>query len=1143
MKRKIFSTLLMGAFFIASMSMFTSCKDYDDEIQVNADDIAALKSQLSTLQSALAAAQADAATAHATFLTKSEAASTYATKSALEALQTEMASYVTAAKLQEAIDELTALINGKVDKSEYDAKVLEIETKIDGINSDLNTLKTTLGNVETAYKAADSNLQSQIDAINLLIESLQGENKTFAEKIAALEGADKNFATELATLKSELEALKAGTGDAAAIEELKTLMNEAVNKVNAVAEQINLLTVLVNRKLTSLVLKPAAYYGGIETVEVLSDSATTYKEGKNLTYFTIGGVKTISGIGVAQYHVNPSGADLSGMTVDFFGNTADVNQPVAGLETRSGENVAKPTITSADELVEGGYFKNGILSIPFKANFTLINNNLKNSIGSFIAAQLIKNDTTVTSDYAMVVPANIYDLVISDNTWKSSGYHTDNISTPVNGHLHKKFSELASPDTVATHEVKYNECIDLTAIVETHYTTEAGLVTDSADCTVEDAKCKYMNPSTFEALGLKYVYKTVTYTVGSNKTDETAHIELIEDENGHMIAYPRNVNPDGTTIKGETANVSSVGRMPIILIEVQDAEGTILAYAYMKLLITDLEAAPSYDVTSDPFPLGDLYLDCDGAEGELTWAQVEYYLYNKLLGVSKNTFDATYKFDASKSEEKSYEDGTEWVINTGKQYQLVNGKYVAVADEDTIGVVTEEYNKSESDATTHVLKWAFTADDYEKLVKLGAVENGVNTKAITIYVRYENIKNGGDIYVPLTIEAGKFHFATGSVTNSKILSYWYKYFSATNAPTAEDAFEVRANVPVPTPEDNLLEETEFVKDLHDYFQINSLGVALDDTKNFPQMAAIEFTPEFEFTLPVKDVNESKSATKAGQWTVNGYSGRVYTLQLNDAKNEIQVVKVDGKAVTATAIVTLTANDEGVQSILTYVEGDYADDILNYVGHDKLGHFETFTAYIKMVATGACYDFELNKPFFNVRFLRPLNLTEAKPYSIIDAPNDYQYIPFSSLVGVTDWRDYVGDPANTTGGAQMKVNGNWAFDYAYYQVEFEADTTAILTDITLGADARKNFSTSAAYLDGCVLASTIPGLKLTQEGDSLKYINNSANTGAFHLFVPIKMTYVFGNYDDAAWKSEPKDARQKAYAVITVEKTEGNAKAQ
>lgn len=32
MKRKYFSALLMGALTIASVSTFTSCKDYDDDI-------------------------------------------------------------------------------------------------------------------------------------------------------------------------------------------------------------------------------------------------------------------------------------------------------------------------------------------------------------------------------------------------------------------------------------------------------------------------------------------------------------------------------------------------------------------------------------------------------------------------------------------------------------------------------------------------------------------------------------------------------------------------------------------------------------------------------------------------------------------------------------------------------------------------------------------------------------------------------------------------------------------------------------------------------------------------------------------------------------------------------------------------------
>jgi len=55
----------MGAFLIASVSMFVSCKDYDDDISKNSQEITALKSQLESLKSSLsselsaAKAQAD----------------------------------------------------------------------------------------------------------------------------------------------------------------------------------------------------------------------------------------------------------------------------------------------------------------------------------------------------------------------------------------------------------------------------------------------------------------------------------------------------------------------------------------------------------------------------------------------------------------------------------------------------------------------------------------------------------------------------------------------------------------------------------------------------------------------------------------------------------------------------------------------------------------------------------------------------------------------------------------------------------------------------------------------------------------------------------------------------------------------------
>ena len=1107
----------MGLLAVVTLGMFSSCKDYDDDINANAEDIVALQNQLATLQDELESVQS--------------AAATYASQDDLEALEAQIQNLVTATQLETAISEVQALIDGKVDQDDYDAAISELTTQINSINESLNTLTSSYGTLEETVAAAQKNIAAQDSALQVLKKTVEENNTSLTTKLGKKVDREE-FLDSIAALREALKTMSAATGDAQSIQELKDSMKVLNNKVDAFGDRINLLTVLINKKLTSLVLKPDVYYGGIESVEILQDSLDKYTEDKSLTFFKINGTKVLSGVGVANYHVNPSTADLSGTTVGFYGNSATLKEPL----TRAGEEIATPVYTKVDSLLAKDYFNAGILSVPFKANFDLINKNLAAGKGSFIAAQVSTSDTTVTSDYAMVVPTKYYNLLVADNSF-TSGLHTDNVETPVSGHLHKKFSELSPADVAPTHEVVYDSCINISALLETHYMT-TNVRLDSANVTTDDDKL--MDDATFEALGLKYVVKTVNYTLGSNQTDETAHIELVT-ENGEVYAYPRDVDASGKTITSETASEASIGRMPMLVIEILDSDNEIVAYGYMKLKIVDKGAAPTTDKTATAFEFGDLYLDCDGTEGSLTWSWVEYNIYNKLLNMSKNKFDDTYQFDYKSQTTSTTSDGTTHYTRVGNQFVLKSdGTYAAATAADTIGTVTEEYNESESDATTHVLKWKFTSADYKKLAEVGAIdENGVNTKAITTYVRYKALDSlhVGNIYMPLTIPAGKFHFATASIADTKTLAQWYQYQSANNATSAEDAFEVRANVPVPTPSDNLLENTEFVKDLHDYFLKGQLSVALDDKVHFDSLAKEDLTPEFEFTTPVKGTNADFDAVN-GQWTVKGYSGREYTLSLNNEKNRINVVKINGKTVGTTTIAKLTNDGDGIQSVLTYVEGNYADDILNYASHSELGSKETFTVYIKINSTKACYPLQLTSPYFNVRMLRPLNLTEAKPYEIIDAPNDVQLIKFTDLVGVTDWRDYTGDPTSSTDGKQVPEK---LFDYEYYQVKFVADTLNVLTDANLGSDYRQA-STEAEYLASCVNASNIVNLKLTQKDDStLSYINNSGNTGTYHLFIPIKMTYVFGDYTGTYLDETYGDARQKVYAIITVKNTEGNAK--
>ncbi|WP_276909953.1 hypothetical protein [Hallella colorans] len=1093
MRRKFFSTLLMGLLVFGAMGTVTSCKDYDDDISANTGSIKNLQTQMTTLESALKQVKEDA----------QKAAATYATKQDLKSLQDQIKNLVTAEKLQEAINDLQKVIDGKADKSELEA----LKTKIDGIDGRLNKLGTTLNEAETAQKAVNENLQNQIDAL-----------KAFENELGGKKGAEE-LKGQVAKLQEDLKALQAASGNAQAIKELKETMEKANKEVEKTVKNINILTVFVKRNLSSLVLKPDTYYGGIEAIKVLSDSAAIYEEGDaSLTFFKLTGeAKILSGIGTAMYHVNPSTVDLSNSTIGFYGNVAELLKPMTGLETRAGADIATPVYDKADDLFKADKdaYKDGILSIPFKANFKAIEANLKAGNGSFVAAQISKGDTTVTSDYALIAPVKIYNLLVADNSFAQTPF-VDNIVTPASGHLHKKFSDLKVENIPATHNVKYNESINISALLETHYTTEKDLATDSANVNIDAAKVRKMDPATFKALGLKYVVKTVDYTLGSNQTSETHHIQLSTDKNGDVIATPRNVSNTGETIKDKEANASAVGRMPMLVIEIQDAKGTILAYGYMKLLITDLDAVGPQDVTSDPFAMNDYFFDCNGAKDRLTWAQVEFHIYNDLLKISKKNFDETYKFVA------------------GKQFvPKKDGGYKEATADEMLGTVTEIRNDG-TGALTHVLEWAFAAADYKNVMKAADSKEGVSTKDVTVYVKYENQKNGGDVYVPMTIKAGKLHFATANLNATKTLAQWYKYQSSVNAPKAADAFEVRANVPVPTEADNKLENTEFVKDLHDYFLNGKLSASLNNAEKFPElkaeMADPANQPKFKFTLPKKGVNADFSANAANQWTVKGYSGNEYTLALSDDNLTIKIVKV--KKVGAKDPVDIDKKLVGMDAAgkVTYVEGEESDDILNFASHSKLGSKQTFTAYVQITLPELCYEPYMPQTFFNVRFLRPLNLSGAEPYEIKDAPNDWQKISFGKLVSVTDWRDYTGLADNTNLG---KNDGKKQFDFKYYGIEFIADVENALTDANLGTAARDSYKNDVAYRKQCVNAKkNITNLQLVQDGDFVKYMNNGGNTGTYHIFLPIKMKYVFGNYDAS---------QQKAWAVITVKNTAGNAK--
>lgn len=233
MKRKYFSALLMGALTIASVSTFTSCKDYDDDIdnlQSQIDkaglqsDIDALKTQLqdaastasaakTTAESALAKANAaaveadvkkaiqnvevtanKAATDVATAISNAANAQTTADgaqkaadaaakaakdaqKQAEQAVKDAAAAANAAAKqadFEKALERIGNLETSRVTADKLDEKLTQLEEKLLGADGDKETIGSLTVKVN-AYKGAVEELYSAVTSVEL-VETYSGVN-------------------------------------------------------------------------------------------------------------------------------------------------------------------------------------------------------------------------------------------------------------------------------------------------------------------------------------------------------------------------------------------------------------------------------------------------------------------------------------------------------------------------------------------------------------------------------------------------------------------------------------------------------------------------------------------------------------------------------------------------------------------------------------------------------------------------------------------------------------------------------------------------------------------------------------------------------------------------------------------------------
>ena len=390
MNKKIINGALLGLLVVAAPACsFVSCKDYDDDFAAIRKEIAAdkadlvtvkndLSGQITTLKGQLEAANKKAAEIEAKLAdyAKKGDLDAYAKKADLDATNATVQGQATQLQnaianiaaletkvkgLEEAKAQLQTLIDGKVDKTEFNNTVADILSKIKAAQGDVKALEKACNEKAENLVKADKALSDRIDAQKAVIDAFEArlhavETKNFlsAEQIAALKkvavleqgvadnktaaannktaiGENKTKLVELETalnkVKSDLDDVKTKLADRPTKAEVEKMIEDQVDPIKKQIVTINdRLNFLEYNLLVGLELIPDSYYRGIEAIESNQFSYNKWNVNKVVNGVVeykqapsqAGGVPVLtSRYAEAVYHINPASAKLDTAAANF----------------------------------------------------------------------------------------------------------------------------------------------------------------------------------------------------------------------------------------------------------------------------------------------------------------------------------------------------------------------------------------------------------------------------------------------------------------------------------------------------------------------------------------------------------------------------------------------------------------------------------------------------------------------------------------------------------------------------------------------------------------------------------------------------------------------------------------------------------
>lgn len=1114
----------MGALVTASMSTFTSCKDYDDDInnlQTQIDALTPLKTVKTELQTEIANLQKQLEAKDAQLqesITKLQTAGEAQAKQITEKV-TKLAADVSGLEArvktaEEALAKVNEALEGKASKDELKelaGKVAAVESSLVEPLKQIEGLKAGLDDVKTAQGALKEDVKEQKTAL----EGYEARLKAL-EKQGVSEADFKKIYDKIGEAKKALED-RLSELEAKNTTEIKQLKDDAQalsGRVDEVNKNINVLNVLLPTELRGIVFAPDSYYWGVETTKIMTLKYNAYS-----LPAAVWNVKEKTGYDKAERYVAKDGSRVLAFVANYHMNpsTAVIDPATAKVNVLSGDKeytrAAEAGLSVASWNVENGMLKVN-LDVTNPEKIKNVNDNQMVTVfatqvtlpGMTLNKDQNLAERTITSDYATLYAESIKNLKLAHRAGDDVpflGVESPNKSVlggPDKDHKHHQllmqhaFEAAVSGQFGPQDSVNYNETLDLRKLVEVHYTNAKGVN-------------RLMTAEELKANGMKYKFEITGLYYGSNKTSESAHA-AINPKDGYtfrpqMPEYDKDHVGKQQAYGAEQAR-PTIGRTPLVRVSLLDKDGKVLDYGYIRIKITEKKdpativpdkhvdyQGPDYNYSYN----GECIEPATEWKYETTWIQTEYDLYH-MLGITREEFEANYGTSPAKDAQ-----------NGGlQQYKMsANGKTFEKM-EKPIGLAYTRNETSPEDGTlTSILGWKLNADQAKQLFvteKKANVEIAVKyeskdkSKLPDVFVTFKTGKRTGTDSTP----AGEVKLADNIISN-----YWYAA-NTSNPGTAE----IHSNTL--TPEDNPGGTADKMETTFgDVFKGNKIGANLINVIKDLTAGKEYAAANLKLSLVFDAANTNKE--------YKGIDGKTYVMSVSD----------DGKTLNAQIkgnqakkpVAALTSPSDPSETKIAYQHNDYAHALLNYKDHNSLAN-DVVKAIIGIKAQNECAkDLPLTKNTFDVRFLRPINAENANK-TIVDASYvEMQKIRATDLLKFTDWRDAWNKKESAgIGGEYEKYYGVKGVSInGIKDGQSISENPNVLTN--LGQKDPKKFVPLAE------VTKNIDFVYTAADGGTLTYKNLSATVQEFQIKIPVTVEYFWGYITENV--------------TITVKKTANNAK--